>query len=30
MKVAIGCDEAAYALKESVKRHIAEKHPTSN
>jgi ribose 5-phosphate isomerase B len=27
MKVAIGCDEAAYALKESVKRHIAEKHP---
>ncbi|KVN06575.1 MULTISPECIES: ribose 5-phosphate isomerase B [unclassified Burkholderia] len=27
MKVAIGCDEAAYALKESIKRHLRAAHP---
>ena len=27
MKVAIGCDEAAYALKESIKRHLRDTHP---
>ncbi|MBO2963711.1 ribose 5-phosphate isomerase B [Burkholderia pseudomallei] len=27
MKVAIGCDEAAYALKESIKRHLRATHP---
>lgn len=27
MKVAIGCDEAAYTLKESIKQHLQLKHP---
>ncbi len=27
MKVAIGCDEAAYALKESIKRHLCATRP---
>ncbi|WDD91263.1 ribose 5-phosphate isomerase B [Burkholderia sp. FERM BP-3421] len=27
MKVAIGCDEAAYTLKESLKAHLRARHP---